>query len=155
MKALAPLLIAIALSACGESGPVNPPTEPAQPIEAADPGAPIDDGTIPMTPGRGPRSFVGRWAADVAWCAAPEGDGRPIEITATRFEGYENSCAIGSIDEVADGYVATLACVAEGTSSEERVKMSVAEEVLTLTYLDRSGEPVELRKCTTLADTVP
>lgn len=155
MRTILLLLTATALTACGESGPVNPPTEPAQPIEVADPAAPIDDGTIPMTPGQGSRSFVGRWAADVAWCTAPQGDGRPIEITATRFEGYENSCAIGSIDEVADGYVATLACVAEGTSSEERVKMSVVEDVLTLTYLDRSGEPVELRKCTTLADTVP
>lgn len=155
MRLVALLLTATALSACGESGPVNPATEPAQPIEVADPAVPIDDGTIPMTPGRAPRSFVGRWAADVAWCAASQGDGRPIEITATRFEGYENSCAIGSIDEVRDGYVATLACEAEGTSNEERVKMSVADEVLTLTYLDRSGEPVELRKCTTLADTVP
>jgi hypothetical protein len=153
MRTLPLFLSVVALSACGEARPLNPPTEPAQSVEAIDPAAPADTGTVSMLPGRGPASFVGRWAADVSWCANPDGDGRPIEITATRFEGDENSCAIGTIDQVADGYVATLACVAEGMSSEERVKMSVADDVLTLTYLDRSGEPVSLRKCTTLADT--
>ena len=153
MRLLVLLLAATAVSACGEARTVNPPTEPAEPVEAIDPAAPADDGTVSMVPGRGPASFVGRWAADVSWCADPQGDARPIEITATRFEGYENSCAIGAIDQVADGYVATLACVAEGMSSEERVKMSVTDEVLRLTYLDRGGDPVTLRKCTTLADT--
>ena len=106
-----------------------------------------------MVPGRGPISFVGRWAADVASCPNSQSPERPIEITPTRFEGYENSCAIGAVEQVADGYVATLACVAEGTSSEERVKMSVADDILRLTRLDRGGEAVVLRKCTTLAET--
>ncbi|MEQ7155471.1 hypothetical protein [Brevundimonas aurifodinae] len=153
MKTLLPLLAATALSACGESGPVNPPTEPAQPIEVADPAAPADDGTVSMMSGRGPTSFVGRWAANVAWCAAPQGAERPIEITPTRFEGYENSCSIAAIDEVVDGYIATLACVAEGQMASERVRFQVTGDVMRLTYLDRGTEAVTLNKCTTLEET--
>jgi predicted small lipoprotein YifL len=143
----------VALSACGEAGPVNPPTEPARPIEAVDPGAPADDGTVSMMPGRGPTSFVGRWAADPVWCATPQGAERPIEITATRFEGYENSCSIAAVDELVDGYVATLACQAEGQMSSERVRFQVTGDVMRLTWLDRGVESVTLRKCTTLEDT--
>ena len=107
-----------------------------------------------MLPGRGAASFVGRWAADVSWCAAPQGERRPIEITSTRFEGYENSCEIAAVDEVADGYVATLACLSEGSARSERVRFQVTQEVMRMSYLDRAIDPVTLRKCTTLTDTV-
>jgi hypothetical protein len=147
------LLIAFALAACGDNAPVNPPTDPAPPVVAQDVVGAADTGIVSMVPGRGPISFVGRWAVDVSWCANTGGAERPIEITPTRFESHENSCAIGALDQVADGYVATLACAAEGMSIEERVKMSVADDVLRLTYLDRGEAPVRLRKCTTLADT--
>lgn len=106
-----------------------------------------------MLPGRGATSFIGRWAAEVSWCAAPQGERRPIEITSTRFEGYENACEIAAVDEVADGYVATLACVSEGTVRSERVRFQVTQDVMRLSYLDRTGDPVTLRKCTTLEDT--
>lgn len=147
------LAVLALLTACGEQGPVNPPTEPAQPIEVVDPAAPAADGTVSMIPGRGPTSFVGRWAADVAWCAAPQGAERPIDITPTRFEGYENSCEIAAIDEVVDGYIATLACSAEGTTTSERVRFQVTGDVMRLTWLDRGTAAVTLRKCTTLRDT--
>lgn len=147
------VLVALAsLGACGE-GEVNPPTRPAAPVEAVDPAARVDEPEGPTLPGRGPVSFVGRWAADVSWCPNTEGAERPIEITPNRFEGYENSCAIGAVDQVADGYVALLACVAEGMSNQERVKFSVSDDVLRLTYLDRGQDAVILRKCTTLAET--
>lgn len=153
------LSIAFGLGACGDGITVNPPTEPAPPVVAVDPVdsvAPADPGRVSMVPSRGPPSFVGRWAADVAWCAAPQGERRPIEITATRFEGYENSCAISAVEEVADGYVASLSCLSEGVGSGERVKLAVAGDTLRMTWLDR-GEPVPvtLRQCTTLADTDP
>lgn len=141
------------LSACGEATPVNPPTEPAQPVEGQDPLTPPDRGQTSMLPGRGATSFVGRWAADVSWCAAPQGMRRPIEITATRFEGYETRCSIAAVEEVADGYVATLACAAEGEGRSERVRFQVSGDVMRLSYLDRVGEPVTLKKCTTLEDT--
>ena len=141
------------VAACGEGGPVNPPTEPAEPVTPVDPAAPTGAGQTSMLPGRGPTSFVGRWAADVTWCAAPAGDKRPIEITSTRFQGYENACEIAAVDEVADGYVATLACVSEGTARSERVKFSVTDDVMRMTWLDRPVDTVTLRKCTTLGDT--
>lgn len=145
--------VLLSLAACGDNGPVNPPTEPAAPVTADDPSAPAARGQTSMLPGRGATSFVGRWAADVSWCAAPQGERRPIEISSTRFEGYENSCSIAAVEEVADGYVATLACLSEGAARSERVRFQVSQDVMRLTYLDRAGDPVTLRKCTSLEDT--
>lgn len=145
--------LTLALTACGDQGPVNPPTEPAAAIEVDDPATPPARGQTSMLPGRGPTSFVGRWAADVRWCAAPQGERRPIAISPTRFEGYENSCEIATVEEVADGYVATLACAAEGMTRSERVRFQVTDDVMRLSWLDRGGGPVTLRKCTTLEDT--
>jgi hypothetical protein len=153
LRRFAPAALLLFLGACGDNGPVNPPTQPAAPVTAADPGAPAARGQTSMLPGRGATSFVGRWAADVSWCAAPQGERRPIEITSSRFEGYENSCEIAAVDEVADGYIATLACVSEGEARSERVRFQVTQDVMRLSYLDRAGDPVTLRKCTTLVDT--
>ena len=149
------LLAVFAVAACGPGGP-NPPTEPAEPIDtpeaAAPPPAP-SPGAGTVMPGSGPRSFVGRWAADVSWCPNITGPERPIEITTTRFEGYENSCAIGSVDQIADGYEAALTCTAEGTVSEERIRMSVTGQTLRLTWQNRDNAEISLTKCTTLEDT--
>ena len=153
LRAFALSALILGLGACGDNGPVNPPTQPAAPLSGEDPTAPAAAGQTSMLPGRGATSFVGRWAADVSWCAAPQGANRPIEISSTRFEGYENSCEIAAVDEVADGYVATLACISEGAGRSERVRFQVTQDVMKLTYLDRSGGPVTLRKCTTLEDT--
>jgi hypothetical protein len=150
---MVPAALLFALGACGDNGPVNPPTEPAAAITVEDPSAPAARGQTSMLPGRGATSFVGRWAADVSWCAAPQGERRPIEITSTRFEGYENSCEIAAVEEVADGYVATLACFSEGAARSERVRFQVTQDIMRLSYLDRAGEPVTLKKCTTLTDT--
>jgi predicted small lipoprotein YifL len=152
-RTLALPVLVLALSGCGESGPVNPPTEPAAPVEGQDPAVPPARGQTSMLPGRGAASFVGRWAADVSWCAAPQGERRPIEITATRFLGYENTCDIAAVEEVADGYVATLACVSEGEGRSERVRFQVTQDVMRLTWLDRGVDAVTLKKCTTLEDT--
>lgn len=149
------LLAVLAVAACGPGEP-NPPTEPADPIEtpeaAVDPSAP-PPGAGSALPGSGPRNFVGRWAADVSWCPNTTGPERPIEITTTRFEGYENSCAIGSVNQIADGYQATLTCTAEGAVSSERVRLNVIGQTLRLTWLDRDSAVVALTKCTTLEDT--
>lgn len=149
------LLAVFAVAACGPGEP-NPPTDPAEPIET--PGAVAPPSTPPpgagsILPGTGPRSFVGRWAADVSWCPNTTGPQRPIEITTTRFEGYENSCAIGSVDQVAEGYEAALTCTAEGAVSTERVRMAVSDQTMRLTWLNRDNAVVTLTKCTTLEDT--
>ena len=142
------LLASLAVAACG-SGEPNHPSEPAEPV--ASPEAPPP--SSPGQPGSGPRNFVGRWAADVSWCPNTTGPERPIEITTTRFEGYENSCAIASVSQVTDGYEALLTCTAEGTVSNERVRMNAVGQTLRLTWLDRSDAVVVLTKCTTLDDT--
>lgn len=155
MRSVAVIALSIFLLAgCGDGG-VNPPTEPAAAIPIEGSATTTAKGQTSMLPGRGSTSFVGRWAADVSWCAAPQGDRRPIEISSTRFDGYEHACEIDRVEEVADGYVATLACASEGRTGTERVRFQVTEDVMRLTYLDRTGDPVTLRKCTTLMDTSP
>ncbi len=142
-------LAALALAACGEEA-TNPPTQPAPPVvtpEAAapPPSAPPEAGAA--LPGSGPASFVGRWAADVAWCSNTTGAEQPIEITTTRFEGYENSCAIDRIDETAGDYQAALTCQAEGMTTRERVRLAVQGDSLRLTWPDRDGAVVLLTRC--------
>lgn len=143
------LLAVFAVAACGPGEP-NPPTQPAEPVDTPDAAAPPatpPPGLGPSLPGGGPRNFVGRWAADVSWCPNTTGVERPIEITTTRFEGYENSCSIDRIDENAGGYDAALTCQAEGATARERVRMAVQGDSLRLTWPDRDGAVVVLTRC--------
>ncbi|MFS0739575.1 hypothetical protein ABC365_03035 [Brevundimonas sp. 3P9-tot-E] len=154
MKPLLALSV-LCLAACDRPGAVNPPTEPAQPVQgpiAAAPPAQRPPGAASMLPGAGPVSFVGRWAAKAEWCAQTTGEGRAIEITTTEFSGYENRCAIVGIDEQPDGYQATLSCDSEGVRMRERVRFVATAETLNLTWLDRgTDQPVLLIRCTSLA----
>ncbi|MDI1327175.1 MAG: hypothetical protein PSV23_10300 [Brevundimonas sp.] len=145
---LAPFAL-FALAACGPSE-TNPPTDPAAPINTPEAEAPAPTpppGVGSIMPGSGPQTFVGRWAANQAWCANPRGAERPIEISTIRFEGYENSCGILSVTQVADGYEAALACSAEGQTSRERVRMNVQGDAMRLTWLNRNSAVVSLVRC--------
>lgn len=149
------VLSVLGLAACGQQPGTNAPTDPAEPIETAEasaPAPPPPPGAGSPQPGAGPASFVGRWAADVAWCAGPRGDRRPIEISTTRFDGYENSCAIAAIDQADDGYTAALVCQAEGQTTNERVHMAVQGEGMRLTWLNRNAPVVVLTRCPTPGD---
>ena len=142
-------LTLFALAACGQSG-VNPPTAPAAPIntpeaEAPPPTPPPGVGSI--MPGSGPQTFIGLWAANRAWCINPAGAQRPIAISTTRFEGYENSCGIVSVSQVSDGYEVSLACAGEGQTSSERVRMNVQGDDMRLTWLNRNSAVVSLGRC--------
>ena len=141
-----PSLLALGLTACGPSG-VNPPDEPARPVQSPEALQEIEAPGPSSRASRGAKSFVGRWAANAAWCADPRGDERPIEITPMRFEGYENSCDIASITEVASGYDAALVCAAEGQTRRERVRLAVSGDMLTLVYLDRDNALIRLGRC--------
>ena len=154
---LAAAAAVLTLAACGPPE-TNAPTDPAAPIttpeaEAPPPAPPPGVGSI--MPGSGPPTFVGRWAANVAWCADPRGAERPIEITTTRFEGYENSCAIAAITQVADGYQASLVCAAEGQTSREQVRMAVHGESMRLTWLNRNNAVISLTRCPAPAEAPP
>lgn len=143
------LPFAMILAACGDEA-TNPPTEPAPPVVTPDAAAPPPNappGAGATLPGAGPASFVGRWAADLAWCSSTTGAERPIEITTTRFEGYENSCSIDRIDEEAGGYDVTLTCQAEGATARERVRLAAQGDTLRLTWPDRNGAVVLLTRC--------
>lgn len=159
-KLLVPLILALPLLAgCGKHKSVNPPTEPAQAINQPDVAPPATGSSGGGVAGTGPTSFVGRWASDVSWCANPQGAHRPVEITPIRFESSAKSCHIFTVDETANGYLATLQCRAQGQPDgpvhQERVSMSVAGQGLTLTYPDQGDARIKLLKCTTLADIAP
>jgi len=142
-------LAVLALAACGPAE-VNSPTDPAAPIDTPEADAPPPTpppGVGSILPGSGPQTFVGRWAANASWCANPRGAERPIVITTTRFEGYENRCSIQSITQVADGYEAALACEAEGQVSDERIRMAVQGEGMRLTWLNRNDAVISLVRC--------
>lgn len=161
MKSLFPLPIMsltalLFVAACDRPGAVNPPTEPAPPIEgpiAAAPPAQRPPGMESILPGAGPPSFIGRWAARAEGCAQPSGQRRAIEITTTEFRGYQTRCAIDSIDEQPDGYQAVLTCDREGRRTRERARFVATAEMLSLTWLDRAADqPVRLIRCTALAN---
>ena len=144
--------LVLAVSACGEAE-VNPPTEPAQPVTEAtarDAFGPAGQGAV-YRPGTGPASFVGRWAEDVSACPRdPGGAGTPVEITVSEVRGNGVDCDIASIAQIGDSYDATLLC-----PSRQRVRLTVADHVLTALYLAPEVRSVTLSKCTTLADTNP
>ncbi|WP_292033503.1 MULTISPECIES: hypothetical protein [unclassified Brevundimonas] len=142
------------LAACDRNGGVNPPTEPARPIEGpAAAAAPAErpPGAESMLPGAGPVNFVGRWAAEADWCFNPRGDRVPIEITTTEFRGYENRCDIQRITQISTGYELALKCDSEGESRYERLRLAATRQTLIITRMDQADRPVRLIRCTTLA----
>lgn len=148
MKAvILPMLVLCgAIAACGP-GSVNPPDEPAQPIQTPEAMTPAPNASGESPFAGGPKSFVGRWAANLDWCERPQGEHRPIIITPMRFEGHENSCDIAAIDEVNGGYDARLVCRSEGVDRSERIRMAVSGDVLNVIYLDRQDGSVKLARC--------
>jgi len=132
--------LAAAVAACGndpmEPGPVTP--DPEAPLPPADPG-PMESTTH--------AELLGDWAASPAWCSNTTGAERPIRITLTRFEGYENSCAIERSRLIAEGHELDLLCQAEGQETRETLRASATEDRLSLSYPDRDGATVALTRC--------
>ena len=147
MRSLVASCVAVvALGGCDRGG-VNPPTEPAIPIE--EPAAIALPRAEARSREEGPVSFVGRWAAEADWCFNPRGDRVPIEINTTELRGYENRCDIQRITELSDGYEVALKCDAEGEARYERVRMTATAQTLAITWMDRSDRPVRLLRCMT------
>ncbi len=92
-------------------------------------------------------AYVGRWAAEPAWCARG-GEDRTITLAPSRLEGHENLCEMEVEQEADEVWRAQLDCRGEGMRSEERIRLALQEhEVLTLTWLDRDGAEVTLQRC--------
>ncbi len=150
MRALLPSLLAMTAASltagCGDSS-VNPPDQPAAPVQSPEALREIEPPGPSSLASRGAPSFVGVWSANAAWCADPRGERRPITLTPMRFEGYENSCDIARIVETPGAYDANLVCQAEGQEHRETVRLAVSGDMLTLTYLDRDGAVAKLGRC--------
>ncbi|HAV50741.1 MAG TPA: hypothetical protein DCX75_11770 [Brevundimonas sp.] len=133
-------LAAAAVAACGndpmEPGPVTP--DPDAPLPPEDP-----------APARttGHAELLGDWAAYPAWCSNTTGPERPITITLTRFEGYENSCAIEASRPIAEGHELDLVCQGEGQETRETIRASDTDDRLRLSYPDRDGATVAFTRC--------
>ncbi|MFN6981812.1 MAG: hypothetical protein ACK4NU_07790 [Brevundimonas sp.] len=146
--ALFPVVAAIALlTACGDNA-VNPPDEPAPPLRTPDAMQQVEPRGPSSLAGRGPRSFVGIWAANPVWCANPQGERAPITLTPMRFEAPDANCDIARIDETVSGYLATLSCPAQGGQARtERVHMAATGDVMNLTYIDRDMKTIKVARC--------
>ena len=128
----------LALAACepAAEAPEAPPAEPSA-------GAPE---TPEPTSEPTPAAYVGAWAADPAWCENTTGPERPVRITATRFEGYENSCDMTEVQPADGGWTATFTCQAEGMTNVESVDMRPSGDQLELTWIG-SGQSVTFTRC--------
>ncbi len=140
LRLAATVSLAAAVAACGndpmEPGPVTP--DPDAPLPPAEPG-------LARTTGHA--ELLGDWAAYPASCSNTTGPERPITITLTRFEGYENSCAIEASRPIAEGHELDLVCQGEGQETRETVRASATEDRLRLSYPDRDGATVAFSRC--------
>lgn len=129
-------LILLSLAACGRAPSAPADTTASANGEASAPAAPATEAETPaeVTPsGPVPAALIGHWAAQPDWCQVT-GEARPIEITASRFEGYENSCEITSVRPDGDGYRVAMTCHAEGDVLEETAHWAPKGEQLTISY---------------------
>jgi hypothetical protein len=132
------------LAACGNNPPAPAGEQPA-PQPAAE--APATPATAAPAAAADAAPLFGTWGFDAPACSAP------IRISATAFEGAENSCEITALADNGDGtFTAALACAGQGESADEAVVMEPifgpVGEGIRLTYPDRGGEPVLVFRCT-------
>lgn len=128
-----------AVAACSQADDPAGPAEPA-------PVPPVDGET--SMPGPNAGNFVGVWAARSEWCANTTGAERPIRITTTRFEGYENSCSIDQVRQMGTAYEVMRTCTGEGMTTQERVRLRVVDDRMTMSWPDRAGsESTEFVRC--------
>ena len=148
------VVLATLLAACDSPGQVNPPTEPAQPIQGPGTSAPPPQrppGMEPLLRGAGATSFIGRWAPTAEGCAQP-GDQAALDITITDLSGRGLRCALETTDERGRGYDARLDCEAPGGRISRLVRFEATDETLRLIWQDRpQGRTERLIRCTTLA----
>jgi hypothetical protein len=96
-----------------------------------------------------PPSYVGRWAADPAWCRNRPGTSDEIPITFTRrgMEGLENSCRFDRIGGGPAHWNIAMTCRGEGMTARDQIELSVDGNTMQIVYRSRSDAPVKLARC--------
>ncbi|WP_313574634.1 hypothetical protein [Brevundimonas sp.] len=149
------VVLAILLAACDPPGQVNPPTEPAQPIQGPGTSAPPPQrppGMEPMLRGAGATSFIGRWAATADACAQAGDHQAVLDVTTTDLHGRGLRCALETINERGQGYDALLACETATGRTERHARFEATDDSLRLMWLHQPSEqPMRLIRCTALA----
>lgn len=146
------LLLAVPLlAACeGSAPPAAPDGDAAAAPAAATPAA--TSSAAPATDAEMAPLF-GTFAADLGWCDGDTGgEGFPVTITPTEFNGRENVCTINGITALGEGsYEAALTCTAEGQTVDERLELvpifAPSGEGLRISYIDRGGASTTLLRC--------
>ena len=136
------LLLPLVLAACDTNTPAPTSEQPASEPAAQTPATPAAS----AAPASDTAPLFGTWGVDAPVCSMP------IVIAETSFQGAENSCDITELADNGDGtFTASLACLSEGESANERISMEPifgpVGEGLRLTYLDRGGDPVVVFRC--------
>lgn len=120
--------------------------QPTETTTKADEAEPAGRDTPATEPTPTPPAYVGSWAAERSWCANTLGPERPIMVTETTFNGYENTCQITQLEPTEEGWNAVFVCQAEGTTSNRSVRMVADDGRLEITWLDE-GYAVEWNRC--------
>jgi len=148
---LSPLCL-LALAACGGSQPAASSSETvaAAPAPAATAKAPVLATTAPAGPAPADsvlKPLFGNWALDISQC-----NSQVLKISKTRFEGPGSGCDINGFSDNGNGsYTASMACTANGSTTNERVSMrpifAPTGEGIDLVYLDRNNLASEVLRC--------
>jgi hypothetical protein len=149
---LAALLLALPLLAACDSEQ-QPPEAAATPAAEAQPAAaPMAAEPVAVAAAEADTApLFGTFARELNWCNG-EGDGFPVTISATSFQGYENSCDITALTDNGDGsFGAELSCTGEGQTVEESLVLvpvfAPSGEGINITYVDRGNDRTTLLRC--------
>lgn len=91
--------------------------------------------------------WEGLWAADPAWCAGG-GEGAPVRITASAFEGLENRCEIAGIQPLGVGrsWRADLLCTGEGMTDRTSELFLLDSDGALVRYTE-DGLAIRMTRC--------
>lgn len=76
--------------------------------------------------------YVGRWAAEKAWCAnSPEDtDQVSVRIDADAMHGYENRCEFTDVTRNGSTFGITMVCASEGEVYDDAMELAVMGDTM-------------------------
>lgn len=96
--------------------------------------------------------WQGIWAYQSEWCAFADKIGShnpaPIRLSATQFDGYENSCTITQSIQAGDqrAWILDMVCQSEGSTYDEQILVMLADDD-TLWQFHGAGAPTQFTRC--------